>query len=249
MANPLLYALGSVFAVSLVAFVGIFTLSLKQDKLKKVLIYFVSFAAGGLIGDAFIHLLPELVELTGGFGLSLSMYIITGIAFSFTVEKVVHWHHYHTHEEEELHPVIYINLIGDGIHNFVDGLTIAVSYIVSVPVGIATTLAVFAHEIPQEIGDFAVLVHGGFNAKKALFMNFITALMSVIGAVFAFALYSYAENFLPFLLAFAAGNFIYIASSDLIPELHKETHTIRSFLQLIAFGLGIGIILSLLLLE
>lgn len=245
MVTPLVYSLGSVFLISLVAFIGVVTLALSQRLVHQGVIILVSFAAGALIGDAFIHLLPEAVE-TAGFTFNVSLYILSGIAFSFIIEKIIHWHHYHAHEAEETHPYVYVNLIGDGVHNFIDGIIIAVSYIVSLPLGIATTIAVFFHEIPQEIGDFAVLIHGGFSSKKALFMNFITALTSVAGALIAFLIYSFSESILAFLIPFAAGNFIYIASSDLIPELHKETKVLKSFAQLIAFGIGIYVMVLLL---
>ncbi len=245
MATPLLYSLGSVLLISLVAFIGIATLAFSQTLVRRGIIVLVSFAAGALIGDAFIHLLPEAVE-SAGFTLNISLYVLIGIAFSFIIEKIIHWHHYHTHEFEEAHPFVYVNLIGDGVHNFVDGIIIAVSYIVSIPLGIATTIAVFFHEIPQEIGDYAILRHGGFSNRKALLMNFITALSSAVGVIAAFLLYSFSEGILAFLIPFAAGNFIYIASTDLFPELHKETRLLKSLVQLVAFGIGIYVMIFLL---
>ena len=238
MESPLIYSLGSVLLVSLVAFIGIITLAFSQALVRKGIIVFVSFAAGALIGDAFIHLLPEAVE-SAGFTLNVSLYVLLGIAFSFIIEKIIHWHHYHAHEFEEVHPFVYVNLAGDAVHNFIDGVIIAVSYIASLPLGIATTIAVLFHEIPQEIGDYAVLIHGGFTNKKALAMNFITALTSAVGVIAAFLLYNFSENILAFLIPFAAGNFIYIASTDLFPELHKETKVLKSIVQLVAFGVGI----------
>ena len=142
-----------------------------------------------------------------------------------------------------------MNLVGDGVHNFIDGLIIAGSYLVSIPLGLTTTLAVILHEIPQEIGDFGVLIHGGFKMRKALFMNFLTALTAVVGTVVALSLSIFVENLTLFLLPFAAGGFIYVASTDLIPELHKGSYeTKKSLLQLITFVLGILIMLSLVLL-
>lgn len=141
-----------------------------------------------------------------------------------------------------------MNLIGDGVHNFIDGLIIGVSYIVSIPVGIATTIAVALHEIPQEIGDFGVLLHGGFSKAKALGLNFITALASVIGAVIALLANVYFKNIEIFLIPIAVGGFIYIAGSDLIPELHKEFTLKKAILQLIAFTAGILVMAALLLL-
>ncbi len=249
MANFWLYSLVSVIIVSLISFAGVLTLSFKHEKLKKVLIYMVSFSAGALLGDAFIHLLPEIVE-ESGFTLQVSIYLLLGIAISFIIEKVVHWRHCHLPtSREHPHPFAVMNLFGDALHNFIDGLIIGASYLVSIPVGIATTLAVILHEIPQEIGDFGVLLHGGFSKSKALFFNFLTALTAILGVVIALILSNSVENLTTFLIPFAAGGFIYIAGSDLIPELHKEVSLKSSILQLVLFILGILVMMALLLLE
>ena len=243
------YSLVSVAIVSLIAFVGILTFSLKEEKLGKILLYLVSFAAGGLLGGAFIHLLPEAVERFG-FNVSVSLSVLLGIITFFILEKLIHWRHCHIPtSEKHPHPFAYMNLVGDGVHNFIDGLIIAGSYLVSIPLGLTTTLAVILHEIPQEIGDFGVLVHGGFKKRKALFLNFLTALTAVVGTVVALSLSIFVENLTLFLLPFAAGGFIYVASTDLIPELHKGSYeTKKSLLQLITFVLGILIMLSIVLL-
>ncbi len=250
MINYIVYTLISVLIVSLISLVGILTLSIRTKTLKKSLIYLVSFSAGALLGDVFIHLLPEVVE-ESGFELNISFYILTGILFSFIIEKVINWRHcHHPTTKEHPHPFAIMNLIGDFLHNFVDGLIIGASYIASIPVGIATTIAVVLHEIPQEIGDFGVLLHGGFSKSKALLMNFITALSAIIGSLVSLILVSNTESSLTFLIPFAAGNFLYIAGSDLIPELHRYEFTTKgSILQLLAIILGILIIASLLLLE
>lgn len=249
MLNTWFYSLGSVVLVSLVSLVGILTLSLKDQRLKKILLLFVSFSAGALFGDAFIHLIPETVE-AHGFSTNTSISILSGIALSFLVEKIIHWRHSHTSAKaDHVHPFALMNLFGDGLHNFIDGLAIGASYLVSIPIGLATTLAVILHEIPQEFGDFGVLVHGGFSKHKALFFNLLTALTSVFGAVVALVINTYTENLTTFLLPFAAGGFIYIAGSDLIPELHKEIQPKKSFLQLVGFIGGILTMLSLLLLN
>jgi len=242
-----IYTIVSVLIVSLISLVGVLTLSIKIDKLKTFLIYIVSFSAGALFGDAFLHLLPEIVE-KNGFTLTISGFTLLGIAIFFTMEKLVHWQHcHHPITEEHVHPFAIMNLIGDGVHNFIDGLIIGVSYIVSIPVGIATTIAVVFHEIPQEIGDFGVLLHGGFSKSKALGLNFLTALAAVIGAVIALIASTYIENIEIFLIPIAVGGFIYIAGSDLIPELHKEFTVKKSILQLIAFIAGILVMAALLL--
>lgn len=253
------YSLVSVILVSLVSLVGLFAISFKETTLRKILIYLVSFSTGALLADAFIHLLPEAVE-KNGFTLSVSMYILIGIIFSFIVEKIIHWHHcHHTHSQEcldehehnhqKIHAFAKMNLVGDSVHNFIDGLIIGASYLVSIPVGLATTLAVVLHEIPQEIGDFGILLHGGYTKKRALFLNFTTGLIAVLGTLAALFIEQYITNLTSFLIPFAAGGFIYIAGSDLMPEMHKETNTKKSFIQLFTFLLGILVIAAMLLLE
>lgn len=244
-----IYSLVSVILVSLISFIGVFTLSIKTEKLKKILIYLISFSAGALLGDAFIHLLPEIVEKTG-FTLDISIYILTGIVIFFGLEKVINWQHcHHPITENHVHPFVYMNLVGDGFHNLLDGLIIGASYIISMPIGVATTTAIALHEIPQEIGDFGVLVHGGFSKVKALFMNFASSLLAVVGVIIALTLKNFIDNLEIILVALAVGGFIYIASSDLIPELHKETGKKKSLLQVIVFIIGILIMLGLLVLE
>ena len=242
-----LYSLLSVFLVSLISLVGLFTFSIKEATLRKILLYFVSFSVGGLLGDAFIHLLPQSIELNDS--LHLSLYILLGLITSFIVEKFIQWRHCHIPTtKEHPHPFAIMNLMGDSVHNFIDGLIIGASYLTSMQLGIATTLAVMLHEIPQEIGDFGVLIHGGFKRNKALFLNFLTALTAVFGTIISLVLGS-AINLTEFLLPFAVGGFIYIASTDLIPELHKETTPIKSFIQLIMIIAGIAVMFLLLFLE
>ena len=241
-----IYTLVSVFLISLISFIGILTFSLKTEKLKAILIYFISFSAGALLGDAFIHLLPEIVR-DNGFTLQISLSLLSGILIFFALEKIIHWQHCHMPiTKEHAHPFAYMNLVGDGLHNFIDGLIIGASYLINIQVGIATTIAVILHEIPQEIGDFGVLLHGGFSKARALTLNFLTALLAIAGAIIALWLGSLSENITTFLIPFAAGGFIYIAGSDLIPELHKETSIRISIFQLAAFILGILIMVSLL---
>lgn len=254
---PIILSLASVVLVSLISLIGLASISIKEEKLRKILIYLVSFSAGALLADAFIHLLPEAVEETG-FTLRISIYILLGIGISFILEKIIHWHHcHHTHSAEclEKHHHVHIapfakmNLIGDSVHNFIDGLIIGGSYIVSIPVGLASTLAVILHEIPQEIGDFGILLHGGYTRKKALFLNFITALSAVLGAIIAILISRLTPHLTEFLVPFAAGSFIYIAGSDLVPELHKETDAKKSAIQLLTSILGVLIMMALLLVE
>ena len=198
------------------------------------------------------------MEESGGMTLMISISVLAGILLAFVIEKFIHWHHcHHTHSPEclkehhanQIQSFAKMNLVGDSVHNFIDGLIIGGSYLVSFPVGVATTLAVILHEIPQEIGDFGILLYGGYEKKRALFLNFITALAAVAGAIVALFASTYIPNLTQFLIPFAAGGFIYIAGSDLMPELHKETDFKKSFIQLVAFVLGILVMMGMLLME
>jgi zinc and cadmium transporter len=249
MLNIWIYSLVSVFIVSLISLIGVLTISVKLDKLKKIMFYLVSFAAGALIGGAFLHLLPEMIE-EFGFGMNVAFLLIGGIVLFFGLEKIVHWHHYHTPlTKGHAHPFAIMNLIGDGFHNFLDGLIIGASYLISIPTGIAVTVAVAFHEIPQEIGDFGVLIHGGFSRAKALLMNFLSALLAVVGAVASLTLSGFVENIQFFIIPIAIGGFIYVACSDLIPELHKEHNVKKSLIQLLVLILGILVMAGLLFFE
>ena len=243
--NPIYQSLLAVLAISLISLIGVFTLSLQTARLKKILIFLVSFSAGALIGDTFIHLLPEINDQFG-FSTQISLYIILGIILFFILEKFLHWHHCHHPESCSDHPknLATINLVGDAFHNFIDGAVIAGSFLAGPVIGFSTAIAVALHEIPQEIGDFGILLHAGLTRTRALFLNFISALFAFLGAIAVF-LTSNSENLMPFILSLTAGGFIYIALADLIPELHKENAPAKSILQLITFLLGIAVMLSL----
>lgn len=200
----------------------------------------VGFASGSLMGGAFIHLLPESLEKTGQ---AVFYYVIVGMVFFFVMEKFLYWRHCHE-GKCPIHIFAYVNLIGDGIHNFIDGMIIAASFIISHDLGIATTLAVIFHEIPQEIGDFGVLIYGGFGKRKALAYNFVSALAAIAGALITYNL-AYIQGMEQFLVPFAAGGFIYIAATDLMPELHKKYGAKESLIQLAAILTGIGLMSAL----
>ncbi|MBI2576699.1 ZIP family metal transporter [Candidatus Woesearchaeota archaeon] len=249
MESTTLYTIGSVLVVSLVSLIGIVTLAVKGPRLKNFLALMVSFSAGALFGDAFIHLLPEAVE-SRGFSLGISLSVLLGVILSFSIEKVIHWRHCHLPiTKAHAHPLSLMSLIGDGVHNFIDGLIIGAGYLASIPTGIATTVAVILHEIPQEISDIAVLLYGGFSRSKALFVNFLTALTSLAGALVAILIGSKVEAVSLFLVPFAAGGFIYIAGSDLIPELHKDFNEKKSLVQILSFIFGVGMMVLLLAVE
>jgi len=249
MITTYIYTLASVVVVSLVSLVGVFTLSLKESMMRKYIFIFISIAVGALLGDAFIHLIPEALEVSTNTTLT-SVLIIVGILVFFTLEKIMHWHH-HGEDADEFHvrPVGKLVLLSDGVHNFIDGVIIGISFLVSIPLGIATTVAVILHEIPQEIGDFAVLLHSGYTRRRALFFNFLSALTAILGTIVAFILGEAGESFASWILPLAAGGFIYIAVADLIPELHKTKGLKHSALQLLSVAIGVLAMIALTFLE
>ncbi|MFH0869372.1 MAG: ZIP family metal transporter [archaeon] len=232
----------AVFIVSAISFVGAFTLFM-QKSLHQLINYLVAFAVGGMLGAAFLDLLPEAVEKTPNWGI----YVLAGILAFFLIELYFHWHHHHTHIKaghKHIHPVGYLNLIGDGAHNFLDGMIIAASFIVNPALGIITTVAVIMHEIPQEFGDFGILIHAGFTKGKALFFNFLSALTAITGAMVAFFAVEAIRNISIYIVPFAAGGFIYMATADLLPEIHKHQGEdfFETILQTVLIFLGVSLI-------
>lgn len=243
------YTLLSVVGISLISLLGVFTLALKDKLLQKILLYLVAFSSGALLGDTFIHLLPEAT--TGeGFTSKVAFPLFGGILFFFVMEKILRWRHCHEVGCED-HPkhLGIMNLIGDAIHNFIDGVLIAASFLVSIPIGIATALAIIFHEIPQELGDFGVLLHSGFTKKKAIAFNFLSASFAILGSVLTLLIGNKVANFSDAMIPFAAGGFLYIALSDLIPELHKEEKIYKSATQFLFIILGIMLMYLLIFLE
>lgn len=242
----LLWILASTFLISLIALIGVFSLYVREELLNKILCCLVSLSAGALLGGAFLHLMPEASRLIG---IEVVSYIVlVGFCIFFLVEKLLFWRHCHK-AKCPVHTFTIMNLIGDAVHNFIDGLIIAASFLVSIHLGITTSIAVALHEIPQELGDFGVLVYGGFKKQTALKLNFIVALTAVIGGVVGFVAYSYVKDLIVLLLPFAAGGFIYIAASDLVPELVREKSTKKSVLNFFIFLLGILVMFLLKLLH
>ena len=257
MTGAFLYSFLSVLIVSVISLVGVFTLALSDKILRALISYLVSLAAGALLGDAFVHLIPEAFEK--GDSTLIAATILAGIFLFFILEKILHWHHSHGQVEEcvetlENHnhchkPLGTIVIVADSVHNFIDGVIIAASYLVSLPVGLATTIAVVIHEIPQEIGDFGLLIHSGWSKKQALLFNFLSALAAAVGVLAVFVLGVGMEKFVPVALAFAAGGFIYIAAVDIVPELHKTTGFRKSLFQSLFMLFGFGLMFVLLLVE
>jgi len=234
--STLIWIISATVIVSLLSLIGVITLGIKKKLLKKILFILIGLSAGALMGASFLHLLPEaLEESTYG---SVFFLVLIGFSLFFLIEKFLKWHHCHK-GSCNVHTFHYMNLFGDSVHNFIDGMIIAASFLVNIPFGIITTLAIIAHEVPQEIGDYAVLVYGGFSRLKALIYNFLVALTSIIGALFGYFLSAHIATLRLFLVPFAAGGFIYIAASDLVPELHKEPKLKKSLTSFAFFILGI----------
>jgi zinc and cadmium transporter len=234
--------IAAVFAsavISIISLIGIVTLILNDKALKSLLLLLVGLSAGALIGGAFLHILPESLSKTQSAG-TIFLYVIAGFTFFFFIEHFMHWRHCHD-AKCQIHSFAYMNLAGDAVHNFVDGIIIGTSFVVSIPFGIATSTAILMHEIPQEIGDFGVLVYGGFSKYKALLFNFIIALTCIVGTIMGFVLTGRIAWLPGVVLPMAAGGFIYIASCDLIPEIHRQPDLHKAIISIMMFLVGVGL--------
>jgi zinc and cadmium transporter len=241
---------------SLFSLIGIYALSLREKTLHSILLILIAFSAGSILGAAHFDLLPEAIELAREhYEESFAyIYITMGFIFFFFIERFVYWYHGHGHETDisvktadraATKSFVYLNLIGDGIHNFVDGMIIAVSFLTGLSVGLAATVAVIFHELPQEMGDYGILIFGGFNRRKALLLNFVVALAVIVGGISGVLLIETVEQLSGVLIALSAGGFIYLAASELIPELQEEKSFKKSVVQFALFVLGIALIWSL----
>lgn len=233
-------ALLSVIFVSLLSLLGASLIVFKKETLAEIITYSLAFSSGVLLGSAFLDLLPESV---GRLSHEAYPLVLVGVIVFFCVEKLISWHHHVEGDESRAEkPVAYLTLIGDGIHNFTDGAVIGAAYLASFPLGVTTTLAIIAHEIPHELSDFLVLIHGGFSHRKALIYNFYSATTAIAGTLlvlFAATQYTSVEKYL---LPFAAGNFVYIAASDLIPELLTKRKGTISIVQVALLVAGVLLI-------
>lgn len=224
------------FLITLCVWVAVLFLLFRKETLSKITIFLVSFSAGALIGGAFLHLLPEaseLIEPEKMFLISLSAFVVF-----FFVEKLLHWRHCHK-DSCDTHTFGHMSLFGDALHNFIDGLVIAGSFLSDFNLGIVTTLAIALHEIPQEIGDFGVVIHAGFTRLKAFALNYLVASTVVLGGVAGYFISFHSDNIVRYMLPFAAGGFIYVAASDLMPEIRKETVFKKSLISFLIFLMGI----------
>jgi len=228
--------------MSAIALVGSVTLVLREETLRRILLPLVAFAAGSLIGGAFLHMIPAGIELYGN-TISFYVWILAGFCVFFALEQLLHWHHCHRASASCKRPLTYLILIGDALHNFIGGLAVASTFIADIRLGIMAWLAAAAHEIPQELGDFGVLIHGGWEKRKALLFNVLSALTFLAGGLVA---YTVSFNFdISFLIPFAAGNFIYIGASDLVPEVKEHENLRDNITNFLAFVSGIVLMLAL----
>ncbi len=263
-----------IFIIGSFSLIGLFMISIREKTLDNILFILVAFATGTILAYALFDLIPEslhqLEELnSSGAGIAENLvfiFIIFGFVIFFVIERFIYWFHGHAHEKENklvcytglgegenyslsqnsgVKSFALLNLIGDGLHNFLDGIIIIVAFLSGAKSGIIITLAVVFHEFPQEIGDFGILLYGGFSKKKALFFNFLSGMIALLGGLTAFILSDNVEIFNLFFLAFSGGGFLYIASTELMPELIKEKDLKKSIIQALIFLCGIILIISL----
>lgn len=237
----LFYILLFTFLGSIVSLAGGIILLFKEKLLQKVSHFLASFAAGTLLGASFFDLMPEAAGEMGG--VNIFSWTLIGILAFFLLERFIHWfHHHHSHFSKTSEPTASLIILGDSVHNFIDGIAIAAAFLVSIPLGITTAFAVAAHEIPQEIGDFGILIHKGLSRKKIVLVNILSAATAFIGAILTFLLGDVIKDVLPALLSLTAGFFIYIAASDIIPEIHEENRKGFAFIESMLLLLGVSII-------
>lgn len=234
------YLFLSLAVISAASLVGVVSLRWSIEKMNKINFWLISIAAGSLIGDSFFHLLPEAVKDQSG--LTPWIYLTSGLLSFFVLEKIIHWRHCHIPtSNQHPHPLGTMNIVGDFLHNFLDGLILANAFLVNPLLGLTTALAIFIHEIPQEISDFGILLHAGYSRIRAIRLNFLSSLSAFLGALLAIL---FQRDWQPTnLLAFTAGSFIYIATADLLPEMQKETTWSKSSRQLIGLSIGLAIML------
>lgn len=246
--SVVLYAIGSVVIVSLMSLVAAIPLILHKKPSKDLLVFLLSVSVGVLLATVFIDFIPEAMHNSEEDGpIGMALILLSGFLVMFVIEKFVHLHHSHKCEEgdvghEHAYHIAPINLIGDGVHNFIDGLVIAGSYMVNVGLGVAATISIIFHEIPQEIADFGVLLHSGMSKKKAVIFNLFSAATAIVGAIVGLVFANQIHGFNEFIIPFAAGNFLYIAATNLMPQLHRHCKMKDTFIHLFAICIGIGIV-------
>lgn len=243
-----LYMLVSVTVVSLLSLIGISLLALSHQAFHRIVFVLVALAVGALFGDSFLHLIPEAFADPAWRTVS-SLCVLLGILLFFALENFLQWRHQHSDETHAIEPYGYLNILADIAHNLIDGLIIGASYRVGVKMGLATTLAVVLHELPHEFSNFGILVRSGFSRWRALFLNFLTALAALAGGLLAWWAGDHLVDSIRFLIPLTAGGFIYIAGSDLVPQLHRDVKSFRAFFQLLAILAGAALMALVKLLE
>jgi len=234
-----------------VAGVGSVAYFIPENTLRRFIPLGVSLSVGVLLGDAFLHLLPDALDKLGN-AQTVMAWTLGGILLFFLLEKVVRWRHEHaipTATNQPLKAFAPMNLMGDAVHNFTDGTLIAGAFLVSPEAGWATTLGIVVHELPQEIGDIGTLVWGGYSVRQAVWYNLLCAMTCLVGVGAILMLGTWLEGYTAYALPLAAGGFIYIAGSDLIPELHKQTNRSAPVLQSLFIALGVGFMVGIILFE
>ncbi len=259
----LLWILLCSLAIAVLSLIGMFFILLKNHHLSKLLLTLVALSAGVMLGNVAFHLLPETFELAreGATDVFLSMVLfVLSFVLSFLFERLFVWHHCHSsahhggtdivfHCDTSVKPYARLVLASDAVHNFIDGLILAAAFAISPALGFATTLAIALHEVPQELGDFAVLIHGGYKKLRALALNLLSASTVILGGIIGFFLTSSADIAVPILIPLAAGSFLYIAASDLLPELKHEENKGQTLLHVFVFLCGLAIMAFTSLLE
>ncbi len=238
--KTLWWILGSGFLMSAIALVGAFTLLLRKETFDRLILPLVALAAGSLIGGALFHMIPASLASRFLSPIQVMGWLAAGFVTFFALEQFLHYHHCHRRSSACRKPLSYLILIGDGIHNFLGGFAVAGSFLVDIRLGMTTWLAAAAHEVPQEFGDFAALVHGGMSKRNALLLNFVSALAFPLGAAATYFI-SFQIN-TDFLIAFAAGNFLYIGASDLVPEVNKARGIRENFVHFFSFLAGLALL-------
>lgn len=256
----IIYILIFIFLGSIASLIGGVVLLAKAKLAYRLSHLLASYAAGALLGAAFFDLLPEAAEEAehhaleyGGEAINIFVWTLLGVLFFFLLERIIHWFHHHTDHQtrlEEPKPIVPLVMLGDSVHNFIDGVVIAATFMVSIPTGIITALAVATHEIPQEIGDFGILLKQGLTRKKVLLFNLLSALTAVLGGLVTYFMGDAIDPYLPIFLAITAGFFIYIALSDLVPEMHHINNRKLAVLESGLLLLGVAVVwISVLILE
>lgn len=231
-----------------VSLIGRLIAIFNADQIKKAAHFVVSFAVGALLAVAFLDLLPEAIHLGEEAGIAVEgmtgifFFVLFGVFLFFILEKFLFWYHCHDDGHCPVHTYTYLILWGDALHNLIDGVIIALAFLVDIRLGVVTTIAVLLHEIPQEMTDFSILLHGGMARRRALVYNFLVALPALCGGILTYIFADSIASILPYAIALAAGNFIYLAAVDLMPELHEQASLKHSFFQIAFLALGAFIV-------